>query len=118
MLNSTVVQTFQFACQIKTFIYLSVSFFFNRVTKPIFMPPLKLSSSVSRQASNVPKSQATDHDSGFLDGSQYESPAVHSPRRAVAAVTPSTRKTPASFTRTNIQEDIDTPHYPLCLTGT
>ncbi len=97
-----------------------------RVTRPLFKPPLKPQpTDVGRAREPLPSTPShpsVARDSGYSSGSRYQSDPVYSPPRAVAAVTPSvSRAQPpeALLSTPDFREaDIETPHQPLCLTGT
>ena len=87
---------------------------FRVTTKPIFKPPLKSLTNGQRTNQHLARNSTLRPDQ---DGSRYPSSQMYSPPRAVAAVTPNSTRIPSSVNRTPTGREVDTPHYPLYLTG-
>ena len=87
---------------------------FRVTTKPIFKPPLKSLTNGQRTSQHLARNSTLRPDQ---DVSRYPSSQMYSPPRAVAAVTPNSTRVPSSVNRTPAGREVDTPHYPLYLTG-
>ena len=87
---------------------------FRVTAKPIFKPPLKSLTNGQRTSQHLARNSTLRPDQ---DGSQFPSSQMYSPPRAVAAVTPNSTRVPSSVNRTPAGREVDTPHYPLYLTG-